>query len=129
VKFINEKITSLDECLNANFNYESMRSRLASHSRKKSSKNCPGSKDLVPIVFGKLIPGTKKKKNSKTRNKAKKAGYTDQIVKNNKQSRKTKTIKILLDSGASASIPLLVLWTYRSHTTLINIKYLKLRFN
>jgi len=95
VKFINEKFTSLDECLNANFNYKSMRSRLASHSRKKSSKNCPGSKDLVPIVFGKIIPtNTKKEENSKTRNKIKKAGYTDQIVKNNKRVRKPKTIKM-----------------------------------
>jgi len=97
VKFINEKFTSLDECLNANFNYESMRTRPASHSRKKNSKNLPRSKDLVPIVFGKLIPGTKKEGNSKTRTNTKKVGYTDQIAKNNKRLRTPKTIKILLD--------------------------------
>jgi len=78
VKFINEKFTSFDECLNANFNYESMRSRLASHSRKKSNKDCPGSKDLVPIVFGRLIPNTNEgknaKENAKTKMKTKKAG-------------------------------------------------------
>jgi len=60
VKFINEKCTSLDECLNANFNYESMRSHLASHTRKKSTSKCPRSKDLVPIVFGTLFLVTKK---------------------------------------------------------------------
>jgi len=95
VKFINEKFTSLDECLNANFNYESMRSRLASHSRKKSSTNCPKSKDLVPIVFGKLIPGIKKEETLKMR-RAKKAGNTNQIVKNNKRLCKPENIKNLV---------------------------------
>jgi len=38
VKFINQKFSSLDNCLNANFQYESMHSRLASHSQLTPKK-------------------------------------------------------------------------------------------
>ena len=44
MKVIYEKFSSLDNCINANFQYESMRSRLATER----------SHDLVPIVFGKI---------------------------------------------------------------------------
>ena len=85
---MNQKFSSLDNCLNANFQYESMRSRLASHS-KLTKKNTERSNDLVPIVFGKVIPT-----------------LTPLIkqVQRVQKVRKEKTVKILLDSGASASI-------------------------
>ena len=85
---MNQKFSSLDNCLNANFQYESMRSRLASHS-KLTKKNSERSNDLVPIVFGKVIPTL--------------IPLIKQ-VQNVRKVRKEKTVKILLDSGASASI-------------------------
>jgi transposase InsO family protein len=85
---MNQKFSSLDNCLNANFQYESMRSRLASHS-KLTKKNSERSNDLVPIVFGKVIPTLKP---------------LIKQVKHVQKVRKEKTVKILLDSGASASI-------------------------
>ena len=88
MKFMNQKFSSLDNCLNANFQYESMHSRLASHSQLTQKKS-ERSNDLVPIVFGKVIPT-----------------LTPLIkqVKHVQKVRKEKTVKILLDSGANASI-------------------------
>ena len=82
MKFINEKFSSLDNCINANFQYESMRSRLASQ-QKNPQAISERSHDLVPIVFGKISNPN----NTKT-----------------KEVRKNKTVKILLDTGASANI-------------------------
>ena len=46
---------SFDDCLNACFNYESMRSRLASHPNKLNSSDPPKQEDLVPITFGNIL--------------------------------------------------------------------------
>ena len=48
------------------------------------------------------FPRHKERRDLKKENQ--KAGYTDQNIKNNKRLRKPKIVKILLDSGASASI-------------------------
>ena len=50
---------TLDQCIDSNFNNESLRSRLTSHINKKLSKNkikkTNNQIDLVPITFGVLI--------------------------------------------------------------------------
>ena len=48
-----EFFTGLDDCINNNFNYESMQSRLVSHSKNSVEKNT--SEDLIPIVFGTIV--------------------------------------------------------------------------
>ena len=51
-----KSFSTFDECVNACFKYESMRSRLASHPNKNlSSSNSTKQEDLVPIVFGNLL--------------------------------------------------------------------------
>ena len=82
-------MTHLDDCINANYNYESVRSRLASHP-KNQSDNDDQHVDLAPIVFG-LIQNTKENKTKTT-------------TINTRRTRSNETVKILLDSGASASI-------------------------
>ena len=67
IKLHNEKFSTLDSCLNAHFQYESLRSRLASQNKTKKHKE-PLSEDLVPIVFGTLLPTGKDTKN-KPKNK------------------------------------------------------------
>ena len=94
---------SFDDCLNACFNYESMRSRLASHPNKPNSSVPPKQEDLVPITFGNILYDKEEPKGSTSR------------VTNKKKRKKTygfapvdiygkRSVKILLDSGASASI-------------------------
>ena len=88
-----------------------MRSRLTADLNKSKSESLKGiptkTKDLVPIIFGTI---TENLKNSRTVSKNKR---TDKTVLKNKEKSKTvstkkvkskKTVKILLDSGASASI-------------------------
>ena len=82
-------MTHLDDCINANYNYESVCSRLASHP-KNQSDNDDQHVDVAPIVFG-LIQNTKE---NKTR--------TTDI--NTRKIRSNEAVKILLDSGASATI-------------------------
>ena len=82
-------MTHLDDCINANYNYESVRSRLASHP-KNQSDNDNQHVDLAPIVFD-LIQNTKENKTKTT-------------AINTRKIRSNETVKILLDSGASASI-------------------------
>ena len=61
-----EMFLTLDQCINSNFNYESLRSRLTSNTNKKSSKNeinnTINQTGLVPIIFGIFIS---KERNSK----------------------------------------------------------------
>ena len=89
IKLGKENFTHLDDCINANYNYESVRSRLASHP-KNQSDNDNQHVDLAPIVFD-LIQNTKENKTKTT-------------AINTRKIRSNETVKILLDSGASASI-------------------------
>ena len=81
----NEVFTCLDDCINANYNYQSVRSQMGSHRNNLKDKENTHL-DLVPIVFG-TIEVIIKSTVDKARRKS-----TD------------RTVKILLDSGASASI-------------------------
>ncbi len=65
IKLGKENFTHLDDCINANYNYESVRSRLASHPKNQSDKD-DQHVDLAPIVFG-LIQNTKENKNKNNR--------------------------------------------------------------
>ena len=99
-----KSFSTFDECLNACFKYESMRSRLASHPNKNlSSSNPTKQEDLVPIVFGNLLYTEKNSKLSTRRvnneNKRKHSNGYAAVDTYGKQP-----VKILLDSGASASI-------------------------
>ena len=99
-----KSFSTFDECLNACFKYESMRSRLASHPNKNlSSSNSTKQEDLVPIVFGNLLYTEKNSKLSTRRvnneNKRKHSNGYAAVDTYGKQP-----VKILLDSGASASI-------------------------
>ena len=71
-----------------------MASHPKTHKKKNKSKK-PLSEDLVPIVFGNLLPTY----SAMVRKKAPK----DQKV-NNRNNKPSEYVKILLDSGASASI-------------------------
>ena len=94
---------NIDDCINFNFNYESMRSRLASHHSNNSTNNPNTNVDLVPITFGNIISRVNNHdKNSKLK-KVKKKNNTISID-NKKDNYKNQSVKILLDSGASASI-------------------------
>ena len=94
LKTYSEKFSTLDKYVNSNFNYESLRSRLTNHNNKKLSKNKIMNKinqtDLVPITFGVLIT---KERNSETVS-----------TKQNSGRWRNTYVKILMDSGASASI-------------------------
>ena len=46
---------NIDDCINFNFAYESMRSRLASHHSNNLTNNPNTNVDLVPITFGNII--------------------------------------------------------------------------
>ena len=52
IKLENEVFTCLDDCINNNFNYESIRSRLPSQSTNKNRVENTNTEDLIPIVFG-----------------------------------------------------------------------------
>jgi len=54
LKHYTKTFSNFDSCLNANFNYESLRARLASHSKTKQNKK-PMDEDLVPITFGLIL--------------------------------------------------------------------------
>ena len=98
-----KSFSTFDECLNACFKYESMRSRLASHHTNTSKNNPNTNVDLVPITFGNIISRVNNHdRNSKLKKVKKK---NDTISINNKKDKHTnQSVKILLDSGASASI-------------------------
>ena len=67
---MDEKFTSLDNCINENFQYESMRSRLNTTLNKNKSTESPDKAiDLVPITFGTI---TKKSDDSPKKSFAKK---------------------------------------------------------
>ena len=85
IKLGNKVFTCLDDCINANYNYQSVCSQMGSHQNNLKDKENTHL-DLVPIVFG-VIEQIKKSTVDKARRKS-----TD------------RTIKILLDSGVSASI-------------------------
>ena len=89
-----EKFLTLDQCINTNFNYESLRSRLTGYHNKKLSKNKTKKKinqtDLVPITFGVLI--------SKERNSKKVSPKQNDIHQRNTY------VEILMDNCTSASI-------------------------
>ena len=87
---MNEAFMSLDECLNANYQYDSLRSRLVSHNNKQWINTVKNKvQDLVCIVFGTII-------NNETN--------TGKNRTSPRKIRKDKTVKILLDIGASARI-------------------------
>ena len=51
IECYSETFPDFDSCLNENLNYESLRSRLASHQKNKNNEK-PKDEDLVPITFG-----------------------------------------------------------------------------
>ena len=55
IKLYTESFSNLDDCINSNYNYESMRSRLASHHNKNNTENFSENDDLVPITFGLIV--------------------------------------------------------------------------
>ena len=87
---------NIDDCINFNFNYESMRSRLASHHSNNSTNNPNTNVDLVPITFGNIISRVNNHdKNSKLKKVKKK---NDTISINNKKDKYTnQSVKNLLD--------------------------------
>ena len=87
IKLENEVFTCLDDCINSNFNYESIRSRLVSQAKNKNRVENNNSEDLIPIVFCTIVRNVRRNANDKTLEKA-----------------NEKILRILLDSGASASI-------------------------
>ena len=108
VKNYSETFPDFDSCLNANFNYESLRSRLASHQKNNKNKK-PKNEDLVPITFGLILPEKSAKITTSTprtqkvsKNKKRKKEEITYSTRNSTQ--KPQYVKILLDSGASASI-------------------------
>ena len=73
---------SIDDCINFNFNYESMRSRLASHRSNNSTNNPNTNVDLVPITFGNIISRVNNhNKNSKLKKVKKKNDTIVSIIK------------------------------------------------
>ena len=83
--------------INDNYNYESLRSRLVSYSNcNKFHKNFESSRqeDLLHITFGELVPEGKIRENNSE----------NMIVLQNDVRRASRCVKILMDSGASASI-------------------------
>ena len=70
---------NIDDCINCNFAYESMRSRLASHHSNNSKINPDTNVDLVPITFGNIIS---------------RANNHDKISKLNKVNKKNDTTRI-----------------------------------
>ena len=89
-----EKFLRLDQCINSYFDYKSLRSHLTSHNNKKLSKNkrkkTINQTDLDPITFCFLT--------SNERNSEKISPKQPDV------RRKNTYVKILMDSGASASI-------------------------
>ena len=96
-KFYTDRFLNLDNCINANCNYESFRSRLISQpNSNKNYKNVITSKqkNLVPITFNELIPEDEIRTND--------SGNTS-ILQNDVCST-SKYVNIMMDSGASLSI-------------------------
>ena len=103
IKLYSESFSNLDDCINSNFNYESMRSRLASHPNKTNTKNSSENTDLVPITFGLIVNKISEIKNNLKTNFSQRKKRTSST--NSKKFKKIKKpVRILLDSGASASI-------------------------
>ena len=102
IKLYTESFNNLDDCINSNFNYESMRSRLVSHHNKNNFEKFSENTDLVPITFGLIVNNSRNKTSQKTvssrRNK------NTNSTNNKKMKENKKPVRILLDSGASASI-------------------------
>ena len=97
LKLHRENFLNLDDCINANYNYESLRSRIVSHlNSDKNNKNSKSStqEDLVPITFGELIPQDKIRKND-SKNMS--------VLQNDVRSN-SRYVKILMDSCVNASI-------------------------
>ena len=65
VKLENEVFSCLDNCINNNFNYESIRSHLASQTKNKNLVENSNTKDLISIVFGTIMRHGSKKINDK----------------------------------------------------------------
>ena len=103
IKLYTESFSNLDDCINSNYNFESMRSRLVSHHNKNNTENFSESDDLVPITFGLIVSKFDSKNSSQNVNISSKHGSN--ISTTNKKINSTKKpVRILLDSGASASI-------------------------
>ena len=64
IKCYTESFNNLDDCINSNFNYESMRSRLVSHHKKNNSEKFSENTDLVPITFGLIVNNSSSNKTS-----------------------------------------------------------------
>ena len=87
IKLENEVFTCLDDCINNNFNYESIRSCLVSQDKNKNRVENNNSEDLIPIVFGTIVHNVRRNADDKSLAK------TNEIF-----------LRFLLDSGASSSI-------------------------
>ena len=61
IKLEKEVFTCLDDCINNNFNYESIRSRLVSQGKNKNRVENNNLEDLIPIVFGTIVRNSVKK--------------------------------------------------------------------
>ena len=64
IKLYTESFNNLDDCINSNFNYESMRSRLVSHHNKNNFEKFSENTDLVPITFGLIVNNSSLNKTS-----------------------------------------------------------------
>ena len=90
----------LDLFINTSLNHTSIRSRLVSQPKNKLNSNREqllNASDLSPITFGVIIP-------PKPRGKISTNSQINQVNSDKNRNSKVCTIKILLDSGASASI-------------------------
>ena len=88
IKCYTESFNNLDDCINSNFNYESMRSRLASHHNKNNSEKYSENTDLVPITFGLIVNNSSSNKTSQKTVSSRKQKRTKNT--NNKKTKKNK---------------------------------------
>ena len=103
IKCYTESFNNLDDCINSNFNYESMRSRLVSHHKKNNSEKFSENTDLVPITFGLIVNNSSSNKTSQQTVSLRRNKRTND-TNDKKMKKNKKPVRILLDSGASASI-------------------------
>ena len=65
-KIENKVFTCLDDCINNNFNHESIRSCLVSKAKNKNRVENNNSEDLIPIVFGTIGHSVRRNANDKS---------------------------------------------------------------
>ena len=89
IKLYSESFSNLDDCINSNFNYESMRSRLASHPNKTNTKNSSENTDLLPIIFGLIVNTINEIKTNQKDNFSHRKKHTSSAKRKNLREKNT----------------------------------------